>query len=969
MPVPPLRELIYGAPAAGKTTALVARAANMCGDEEQAGRMLALSTEGRAVQRLRMMFDEHVGGSVPTADVLRRAVSLLEQFPQAAGLRLDWKSTAILSALDRRYLMSRAWASVGDGAESLYARYGDAPGALDWLARAFDQFAQWSGTADPQRLVLAPQDAALDEAWRCYRAYLHMCQQWGLVTFQEVLPRVLDLLRDEQIAARVRPDVLLLDDLDLFRPAALLFARALAGEGTQIVATSTHLPSPDDPEPAMRLLHRWCFELGMRPVEAQARSDTHVQPVLHAHGSVEDEAAAVAREVAAAVREGVAASECAVVLFDEEVFAPLRRACARHGLRVEGGERRDAYTLALAPLLVMGMRLIAGEACAPSDLVTFLRHPLLTFPAGDLHLVGVAVDGMGVPRMVRDDDPLRVLRQVWSPESSEEGTARLERIVQLTTQAREASTEPSLKLRAWLSAVGVDVRASAWSAQVLEPWAVDADDALLERWLAFLEQAEQVRAAVGEPLSDHDAVGVLEASQELVEPITAPTSDALQVWSPQPLGGRSARRVWLLGLHERALPAPAVVLPWVPPAAYAAAFGTLPGFVPVDGDDRTARWAEAERTLARAVGRARDRATLSWSTTGSDGRRRLRSPLLREMPVHPVAVGVDSRPPSGMQTGIAGPSLAEPRQIYRRSGGVFSTSPSAIENYLRCPRQYFYARELHLYDVVSSPRQAFGQLVHAALRDLHHRPDALPAALIDAHWRPVEGRFGTRLRAAAFREMALDAVQEVRAWDAERRSTAHQFVAAEAQFCWRMAPDLELRGTIDRIDRGPHGLSVIDYKLGAKSPSINDLLAMFVPPVEPERRAIWRPSDLQLPLYALAIEHGAVEGHPELASERIDEIGLIYPLQFRGANGKPSATGRRMVKIRPHDDDCTVCAEPLGRSPTVGEICRAQLDEVLEQALAVVGAMQSGIIDPAPVEGADTCRACAFRTICPEPQA
>jgi hypothetical protein len=171
-----------------------------------------------------------------------------------------------------------------------------------------------------------------------------------------------------------------------------------------------------------------------------------------------------------------------------------------------------------------------------------------------------------------------------------------------------------------------------------------------------------------------------------------------------------------------------------------------------------------------------------------------------------------------------------------------------------------------LFDVVSSSRQAFGQVVHAALSEMEQRGERMPdvVGLLDAHWSSTEGRFGTRLRAAAFREMAADALRQVAQVDQERRNDGLQFVAAEARFNWCIAPGVELRGTIDRIDRGPAGLSVVDYKLGAESPSINKLLDMFAAPTEPEKLATWRPSDLQLPLYALAIEHGTVEGYPEL---------------------------------------------------------------------------------------------------------
>ncbi|CAA9376755.1 MAG: hypothetical protein AVDCRST_MAG93-8881, partial [uncultured Chloroflexia bacterium] len=396
----PVRQLICGAPGSGKTTMLVARAIEMIVDRERAPRMLALSTEGRSVQRLRILLQDHVDGGVPTADVWRRAVSLLEQFPQAAGLAPNWKSTAIISALDRRYLMHRAWAEVGNGPQSLYARYGDAPGALDWLARVFDRFAEWSGTADPHHLAQSPQDDALAELWAAYRAYLRMSQQFGLVAFQEVRSRALDILRDEQTAARVRPDVLLLDDLDLFRSSDLLFARALVGPHTAVIATSSRVPATYDPDPAMRSLYTWCRELDMQPAGIELAAHDHFpEPVLYAHATPEAEAAAIAREAAAAIHGGLEASDCAIVLFDEELDAPLRRACARVGVRIAGGERRDADTLALAPLALMGMRLIAGNACTPAELLAFVRHPLLQFPAPDLRLFAVAVDGLAGPHI------------------------------------------------------------------------------------------------------------------------------------------------------------------------------------------------------------------------------------------------------------------------------------------------------------------------------------------------------------------------------------------------------------------------------------------------------------------------------------------------------------------------------------------------------------------------------------------
>jgi CRISPR/Cas system-associated exonuclease Cas4 (RecB family) len=41
----------------------------------------------------------------------------------------------------------------------------------------------------------------------------------------------------------------------------------------------------------------------------------------------------------------------------------------------------------------------------------------------------------------------------------------------------------------------------------------------------------------------------------------------------------------------------------------------------------------------------------------------------------------------------------------------------------------------------------------------------------------------------------------------------------------------------------------------------------------------------------------------------------------------------------------------------------------VERTLAAIAEMRSGKIDPDPRDGAQTCRSCAFRTICPAPRA
>ena len=193
------------------------------------------------------------------------------------------------------------------------------------------------------------------------------------------------------------------------------------------------------------------------------------------------------------------------------------------------------------------------------------------------------------------------------------------------------------------------------------------------------------------------------------------------------------------------------------------------------------------------------------------------------------------------------------------------------------------------------------------------------AELVERHWSSDERRWGSALRAAVYRRLAERAVANVERYESERGGGS--FVAAELPFEW-VVDDVVIRGRIDRVDRDSDGLHVVDYKLGRESPSIAALLAEFVPPADvPD----WRPGDIQLPVYALAIEAGAA---PELAGERVADVTLVYPLDLYNEKGKPSVKGRRQLRIVDHVDGCPACEQPPARWTTHGLVCRRQLAQI-----------------------------------------
>ncbi len=977
----PIRRLIWGGHGCGKTAALVDSAAELLTSGFDSAEILALSIHRPAVRGLRDLLHERLGRDIPTADVRHRAVSILQQFPAAAHLPQEWTSGDIVSALDRRMLMRRVWVEAS-GPETLYARYGTAPGALDWLARVFDAFAEWAGTADAERLAShVPAEAPLAELWETYRLYLALGRQLGLVAFQEVLPRTIDVLREPEVRAAVAPRAILVDDLDLFRPSELLLVQALAGLDTMVIAASTTTPASWSDDPQIRFLANWCVRLGLVPDREAAGISSSPRPCDTRYA----ECLTPAREVEAiaqfiAARRGGPCLSClsdyAVVCFDPALVPLVRRTLPEWDIAVEGMEARDAYTLAIAPLVLAGMRLLAGVPFAPGELTAFLRHPVLGLPSGDTRLLVGALGGQPAGSVgPAVSESLWLAERSWPEALSEVGRLRLQQIAEVTADLRAVAMSSSAKLRAWLDRLDLRARAREQTAPALEPWAVAADEALLDRWLLFLERSEQVRAALGNVLGGSEAVEVLASSQGLVEPITPRLADAVRIWRPEELGGCSAATVWIAGLNEDVLPTKPAPLPWASSDSFVEAFDRLPGFVVPDAGDRAARWEAAEALLRRAVGRARQTLVLSWSRTDRDGRRRLPSPVLSPLIVDlPALTKAGQGDPGSVRPGSvvsmlsSRPSALDDLKLPVST--LFTTSPSAIENFLQCPRQYFYARELKLYDVASSARQALGQVVHAALRDLKTTGDDAPAIprLVDAHWPKRDRRFGTRLREAAFRHLAEKAVAQVVEADRTSSRAGVHFLAAETSFSWRMAPDVELHGTVDRVDRSPDGLIILDYKLGSHSPSIKELLAKFAPPAADDDRAAWRPSDLQLPLYALAVERGSSETLAAAGGERVAEVGLIFPLELYTAKGKLSDKGRRLIRIVDHEPGCVACSSGSSRSAAVGLVCRDQLEQIVERALVAVAGMRSGNIEPDPREGGRTCRGCPFRTICPAPR-
>ena len=185
--------------------------------------------------------------------------------------------------------------------------------------------------------------------------------------------------------------------------------------------------------------------------------------------------------------------------------------------------------------------------------------------------------------------------------------------------------------------------------------------------------------------------------------------------------------------------------------------------------------------------------------------------------------------------------------------GLDYYTPSAIKNYLACPRRYYYQNILGL-DVPTSPRTLLGLVLHRVLEGFHRRYPSLAGVPVEEAWAflqelltraftEAEAVLGRGLLAALFRQEAaaicrayLD--RELAGW--EEGCLARVEETLDFRF-----GGYRLRGRLDRLDQLPDGgWEIIDYKTG-KDRTEGQRKREFLP------REGEGPQDMQLIIYCL----------------------------------------------------------------------------------------------------------------------
>lgn len=234
-----------------------------------------------------------------------------------------------------------------------------------------------------------------------------------------------------------------------------------------------------------------------------------------------------------------------------------------------------------------------------------------------------------------------------------------------------------------------------------------------------------------------------------------------------------------------------------------------------------------------ALTRAKKEVVISYAKTSSSGREQLVSKFVAEIPqkyLEMIDVSGSERAFSKIQGELLTPLTAGKRRIkekdfLRELFGARGFSVTALNNYLKCPWQYFYVNLLRIPEA-KNRHMMFGTAVHAALKDFF---DAQSAGK-----KPTKKQLLSFFEVALRREPLLKKdFQEL----LEKGAAALGGYFEEYKNSWKnktinelkirgvhLSPELYLTGALDKMEiLDKRRVKVVDYKT-AKPKSRNEIL-------------------------------------------------------------------------------------------------------------------------------------------------
>jgi DNA helicase-2/ATP-dependent DNA helicase PcrA len=331
-----------------------------------------------------------------------------------------------------------------------------------------------------------------------------------------------------------------------------------------------------------------------------------------------------------------------------------------------------------------------------------------------------------------------------------------------------------------------------------------------------------------------------------------------------------------------------------------------------------------------------------------------RPALTDGVPARAAALGLDV-------AFLTSPDSGEPFESYGGDRNPTSVqidhfSPTTLNDYLKCPRLYWYNHHPGLVEEPRSVAMERGGFLHKVLEDFHakesewrpldseHQKEWLEAALqghLESYLVHMEGVLDRKREERQVRSLLGNYIRFVTGTQQIRRLGT---LATERRFRLQLDGS-DIVGKIDRVnDVGDGEVEVVDYKTGAGRPMKYAYEAYFGPELY----------DVQLALYYIACKEGFdEEGKPLGFQPRF--LSLWYPKEW---------VWRDMRQV----------IFSVGRAAGLKEyreklLTTEDLDRSREIVVQAISRIKGGHFEPAPRELAGTCvtrfGSCPHAAVCP----
>jgi len=331
-----------------------------------------------------------------------------------------------------------------------------------------------------------------------------------------------------------------------------------------------------------------------------------------------------------------------------------------------------------------------------------------------------------------------------------------------------------------------------------------------------------------------------------------------------------------------------------------------------------------------------------------------RPALTNGVPARAAALGLDV-------AFLTDPEAGEPFESFGAGRNPASVqidhfSPTTLNDYLKCPRLYWYNHHPGLIDEPRSVAMERGGFLHKVLEDFHahesdwrpldgdHQKEWLETALqshLETYLSHMEGVLDRKREERQVRSVLTNYIKFVTGMQLIRRLRT---VAIERRFSLQLDGS-EIVGKIDRVnDVGDGEVEVVDYKTGSGKPMKYAYEAYFGPELY----------DVQLALYYIACREGFdEEGKPLGFTPRY--LSLYYPKDWVwGGMRQDIFSVGRAAGLKEYREKL-LTEEDLVRS-------RAIVVQAIER-------IKAGHFEPAPRELAGTCvtrfGGCPHAAVCP----